>query len=102
MGRVARVRGADGSLRPRRGRGRPDATVEATRNLWFHTGDLGRLDDEGYLYFVDRKKDALRRRGENISSFEMEAVLLAHDAVSDAAVHAFGLGGQSNGLSRPR
>jgi crotonobetaine/carnitine-CoA ligase len=67
---------------------RPDATVEATRNLWFHTGDLGRLDDDGYLYFVDRKKDALRRRGENISSFEMEAVLLAHNAVNDAAVHA--------------
>ena len=67
---------------------RPAATVEATRNLWFHTGDLGRLDDDGYLYFVDRKKDALRRRGENISSFEMEAVLFAHDAVKDAAVHA--------------
>jgi carnitine-CoA ligase len=67
---------------------RPDATVDATRNLWFHTGDLGRLDDDGYLYFVDRKKDALRRRGENISSFEMEKVLFGHDAVRDAAVHA--------------
>ena len=50
----------------------PDATVEVLRNLWFHTGDLGRLDDDGFLYFVDRKKDYLRRRGENISSFEME------------------------------
>ena len=67
---------------------RPDATVEATRNLWFHTGDLGRVDDDGYLYFVDRKKDALRRRGENISSFEMEKVLFAHAAIRDAAVHA--------------
>jgi crotonobetaine/carnitine-CoA ligase len=67
---------------------RPDATAEATRNLWFHTGDLGRLDDENYLYFVDRKKDSLRRRGENISSFEMEKVLLAHEAVRDGAVHA--------------
>jgi len=67
---------------------RPDATVEATRNLWFHTGDLGRIDDDGYMYFVDRKKDALRRRGENISSFEMEKVLFGHDAVKDAAVHA--------------
>ena len=67
---------------------RPEATVEATRNLWFHTGDLGRLDDDGYLYFVDRKKDALRRRGENISSFEMEKVLYGHPAVKDAAVHA--------------
>jgi crotonobetaine/carnitine-CoA ligase len=67
---------------------RPDATVDATRNLWFHTGDLGRVDDDGYLFFVDRKKDALRRRGENISSFEMEKVLYAHADIRDAAVHA--------------
>jgi crotonobetaine/carnitine-CoA ligase len=67
---------------------RPDATVEATRNLWFHTGDLGRIDEDGYAYFVDRKKDALRRRGENISSFEMEKVLYGHEAVRDVAVHA--------------
>ncbi len=67
---------------------RPDATIEATRNLWFHTGDLARLDEDGYAYFVDRKKDALRRRGENISSFEMEKVLYGHEAVKDAAVHA--------------
>ena len=67
---------------------RADATVDAMRNLWFHTGDLGRLDDDGYIYFVDRKKDALRRRGENISSFEMEKVLFGHDDVRDAAVHA--------------
>ncbi|HYL53748.1 MAG TPA: AMP-binding protein [Acidimicrobiia bacterium] len=67
---------------------RPEATVEATRNLWFHTGDLGRLDEDGYVYFVDRKKDALRRRGENISSFEMEKVLYGHEAIRDAAVHA--------------
>ena len=67
---------------------RPDATVEATRNLWFHTGDLGRIDDDGYIYFVDRKKDALRRRGENISSFEMEKVLFGHADVRDVAVHA--------------
>jgi crotonobetaine/carnitine-CoA ligase len=67
---------------------RSDATVEATRNLWFHTGDLGRIDDDGYLFFVDRKKDALRRRGENISSFEMEKTLFGHPALRDAAVHA--------------
>ena len=67
---------------------RPDATIDATRNLWFHTGDLARLDADGYIYFVDRKKDALRRRGENISSFEMEKVLFAHEAVRDVAVHA--------------
>jgi crotonobetaine/carnitine-CoA ligase len=67
---------------------RPEATVEVLRNLWFHTGDLGRLDEDGYLYFVDRKKDYLRRRGENISSFEMERTVVAHEAVADVAVHA--------------
>jgi crotonobetaine/carnitine-CoA ligase len=67
---------------------RPDSTVEATTNLWFHTGDLARIDDEGFIYFVDRKKDALRRRGENISSFEMEKVLFGHAVIRDVAVHA--------------
>jgi crotonobetaine/carnitine-CoA ligase len=67
---------------------RPEATVEATRNLWFHTGDLGRIDDDGFLFFVDRKKDAMRRRGENISSFEMEKTLFGHAALRDVAVHA--------------
>jgi crotonobetaine/carnitine-CoA ligase len=63
-------------------------TVTAWRNLWFHTGDLGRVDDESFLYFVDRKKDAMRRRGENISSFEMEKTLYGHPALADVAVHA--------------
>ncbi|HEX5614308.1 MAG TPA: AMP-binding protein [Acidimicrobiia bacterium] len=67
---------------------RPDATLEAFRDLWFHTGDLARLDDDGFVYFVDRKKDSLRRRGENISSFEMERTLFAHPDVHDVAVHA--------------
>src|SRR4029079_11793874 len=67
---------------------RPDTTVDATRNLWFHTGDLARFDDDGYAYFVDRKKDALRRRGENISSFEIEKVSTGHAAAKDAGVHA--------------
>ena len=67
---------------------RPADTLNAFRNLWFHTGDLGRLDDDGFMYFVDRKKDALRRRGENISSFEMEKTLYAHPALRDVAVHA--------------
>ena len=53
----------------------PTRPSRRLRNLWFHTGDLGRIDDDGFLYFVDRKKDALRRRGENISSFEMEKTL---------------------------
>ncbi len=67
---------------------RADETVAALRNLWFHTGDLGRLDEDGYAYFVDRKKDTLRRRGENISSFEIEKVLHGHPAIKDAAAHA--------------
>jgi carnitine-CoA ligase len=68
--------------------GRPDATVEATRNLWFHTGDIARLDEDGFLFFVDRKADYLRRRGENISSFEVESILMGHGALADVAVCA--------------
>lgn len=63
----------------------PEATVKAWRNGWFHTGDGFRRDAEGYYYFVDRIKDAIRRRGENISSFEVEAELVAHPAVREAA-----------------
>jgi crotonobetaine/carnitine-CoA ligase len=63
-------------------------TIAVFRNLWFHTGDLARVDDEEFLYFTDRKKDALRRRGENISSFEMEKTLFGNDAIKDCAVHA--------------
>jgi crotonobetaine/carnitine-CoA ligase len=61
------------------------ATVAATTDLWFHTGDRGRLDTDGYLYFADRKKEAIRRRGENISAFEVETVLCRHPAVAEAA-----------------
>ena len=68
--------------------GRPEATVETSRNLWYHTGDIGRIDDDGFLYFVDRKADYLRRRGENISSFEVESILMGHGALADVAVHA--------------
>ena len=64
----------------------PERTVEAWRNLWFHTGDAGRLDAEGRLHYVDRLKDCIRRRGENISSFEIEQVLNAHPAVAESAV----------------
>lgn len=67
---------------------RADDTVAVLRNLWFHTGDIGRLDEDGFLYFVDRKKDYLRRRGENISSFEMERIFHDHDAIQDVAVHS--------------
>ena len=68
--------------------GQAEATVEATRNLWFHTGDIGRIDDDGFLYFVDRKADYLRRRGENISSYEVESVLLSQGSLVEVAVHA--------------
>lgn len=64
----------------------PVATAEAWRNGWFHTGDAFRRDDDGNYYFVDRLKDALRRRGENISSFEVESAILAHPAVREVAV----------------
>jgi carnitine-CoA ligase len=62
------------------------ATIEKYRNLWFHTGDLARVDEEDYFYFVDRKDDYLRRRGENISSYEVEAAIARHPDVLEAAV----------------
>ncbi len=68
--------------------GMPDRTVETWRNFWFHTGDAGRFDDRGYLWYIDRIKDTIRRRGENISSYEVEAVLLEHPAVAEAAAVA--------------
>jgi crotonobetaine/carnitine-CoA ligase len=67
--------------------GQPDATLAAWRNLWHHSGDLGRLDDDGFLTFIDRKHDGIRRRGENISSLEVEQVLGAHPKVADVAVY---------------
>ncbi|GAA0603694.1 ATP-dependent acyl-CoA ligase [Sporichthya brevicatena] len=67
---------------------RPQATVDVMGNQWFHTGDLGKFDDEGWLYFVDRKKDYLRRGGENISSVELEISFMQHPAVAEVAVHA--------------
>jgi crotonobetaine/carnitine-CoA ligase len=66
--------------------GMPEKTVEAWRNLWLHTGDRLIRDPDGYYRFIDRMKDAIRRRGENISSFEVEQVLVSHPAVSIAAV----------------
>jgi crotonobetaine/carnitine-CoA ligase len=67
---------------------RPAATVGAWRNLWFHTGDIGRIDPDGYLFFVDRKADYMRRRGENISSWELEKVFHDHPDVKEVCVHA--------------
>ena len=64
----------------------PEATVRAFRNLWFHTGDRGRMDEDGYYYYVDRLKDAIRRRGENISSWEVEKIIDRVDGVQESAV----------------
>jgi crotonobetaine/carnitine-CoA ligase len=64
-------------------------TQDAFRNLWFHTGDRGLIDADGYITFIDRMKDCIRRRGENISSFEVEAVVNNHEAVLESA--AFGV-----------
>lgn len=66
----------------------PAATAAAWRNGWFHTGDNFRRDEEGNYFFVDRKKDAIRRRGENISSYEVELEALKHPDIVEAAVIA--------------
>lgn len=64
----------------------PEATVAAWQNLWFHTQDLGRFDAEGYLYFIDRIKNAIRRGGENIAAVDVEKVMKLHPAVADCGV----------------
>jgi len=64
----------------------PDATEEAQRGNWFHTGDGGVLDDDGYLVISDRKKDVIISGGENVSSIEVEDALMSHDAVKEVAV----------------
>lgn len=66
--------------------GDPEGTEEALRGGWLHTGDLVRADAEGWIYFVARKKDLIRRRGENIAPAEVEAVIDAHPAVAECAV----------------
>lgn len=65
--------------------GMPEKTAEDFRNLKLHTGDLGRLDADGYLYFLDRVKDYIRRRGENVSSMEVERIVCSHPDVLEAA-----------------
>lgn len=66
----------------------PAASVAAFRNQWFHTGDLGAIDADGYVYLRGRKKDAIRRRGENVSAAEVESAALAHPEVAQAAAFA--------------
>lgn len=63
----------------------PEATLTSRRNMWFHTGDRGYFDEDGYLFFADRKKDSIRRRGENISAFEVEQAVCSHPGVAEAA-----------------
>ncbi len=65
--------------------GMPEKTAEDFRNLKLHTGDLGRMDEDGYVYFMDRVKDYIRRRGENVSSMEVEKQVSAHPSVKEAA-----------------
>ncbi len=66
----------------------PDRSVEAFRNLWFHSGDGGKMDEDGFLTFTDRIKDSIRRRGENISSFEVERAVQSHPDVLEAGAYA--------------
>ena len=66
----------------------PEKTVSDFRNFWFHTGDLCRKDDDGYIFFMDRVKDYIRRRGENISSFEVENMVSSHPGINEAAAIA--------------
>jgi crotonobetaine/carnitine-CoA ligase len=68
--------------------GMPERTVDTWRNFWFHTGDAGRIDERGYLCYIDRIKDTIRRRGENISSYEVEAVLLEYPGIAEVAAVA--------------
>ena len=66
----------------------PEKTVSDFRNLWFHTGDLCRMDQDGYIFFMDRVKDYIRRRGENISSFEVENLISTHPKIEESAAIA--------------
>jgi carnitine-CoA ligase len=68
--------------------GLPEATLQSWRNFWFHTGDSGVMDEDGWVTFVDRTKDCIRRRGENISSFEVESAVARLDGVAEVAAYA--------------
>ena len=72
--------------------GMPEATAEAFRNLWFHSGDTMRIDEDGNVFFIGRRRDAIRRRGENISAFEVEEGILLHPDVLECA--AVGVGSE--------
>jgi crotonobetaine/carnitine-CoA ligase len=68
--------------------GMPDKTIESWRNFWFHTGDAGIREASGHFIFVDRIKDCIRRRGENISSYEVEQAFLEIPYITEAAAYA--------------
>jgi crotonobetaine/carnitine-CoA ligase len=68
--------------------GLPEATVAAWRNFWFHTGDSGAMEQDGWVTFVDRTKDCIRRRGENISSYEVESAVAGLEGVAEVAAYA--------------
>jgi crotonobetaine/carnitine-CoA ligase len=68
--------------------GMPERTLDAFRNLWFHTGDVGRIEADGTLSFVDRVADRIRRRGENVASADVEHVIMTHERIAEAAVVA--------------
>jgi carnitine-CoA ligase len=73
-----------------------ERTLAGWRNLWHHTGDLGRLDVDGFLTFVDRKKDAMRRKGENVSAMELEKTLLGFEQIAEVAAHAVHVDGETD------
>jgi crotonobetaine/carnitine-CoA ligase len=66
---------------------RPEATIAATRNLWFHTGDRARMDEDGFVFYADRLTDSIRRRGENISSYDVESVVNGFPSVVESAAY---------------
>jgi crotonobetaine/carnitine-CoA ligase len=66
----------------------PEDTAEAYRGGWFHSGDLGEYDVEGFYYYRGRKKESMRRRGVNVSAWEIESVLISHPGVLQVAAHA--------------
>ena len=65
---------------------RPEATAEAIRDGWFHTGDIARIDEDGFVFIVDRAKDMVLRGGENVYCSEVEAAIYEHPGVAEAAV----------------
>lgn len=76
----------------------PEKTVETFRNLWLHTGDYAHMDEDGFFYFMDRKKDYLRVAGENISSMQVETTINSHPNISESAVLGLAAEGGENAL----